>query len=40
MFITKFGETVYLDRNEIDSGNDLILGNKKADVQMQLRIKF
>ena len=40
MFITKFGETVYLDRNEIGSGNDLILGNKKADVQMQLRIKF
>lgn len=40
MFITKFGETVYLDRNEIGSGNDLIRGNKKADVQMQLRIKF
>ena len=40
MFITKFGETVYLDRNEIGSGNDLIFGNKKADVQMQLRIKF
>lgn len=35
-----FGETVYLDRNEIGSGNDLICGNKKADVQMQLRIKF
>ena len=30
----------YLDRNEIGSGNDLIYGNKKADVQMQLRIKF
>ena len=40
MFITKFGETVYLDRNEIGSGNDLIYGNKKADIQMQLRIKF
>ncbi|MBD3588643.1 helix-hairpin-helix domain-containing protein [Bacteroides sp. GM023] len=40
LFITKFGETVYLDRNEIGSGNDLIRGNKKADVQMQLRIKF
>ena len=40
LFITKFGETVYLDRNEIGSGNDLICGNKKADVQMQLRIKF
>ena len=40
LFITKFGETVCLDRNEIGSGNDLIRGNKKADVQMQLRIKF
>ena len=40
MLITKFGETIYLDRNEIGSGNDLIQGNKKADVQMQLRIKF
>ncbi|MEY8686005.1 helix-hairpin-helix domain-containing protein [Bacteroides sp. AN502(2024)] len=40
LFITKFGETVYLDRNEIGSGNDLIYGNKKSDVQMQLRIKF
>ena len=40
LFITKFGETVYLDRNEIGSGNDLIYGNKKADIQMQLRIKF
>ena len=40
LFITKFGETAYLDRNEIGSGNDLIRGNKKADVQMQLRIKF
>ena len=40
MLITKFGETIYLDRNEIGSGNDLIYGNKKADIQMQLRIKF
>lgn len=40
LFITKFGETVYLDRNEIGSGNDLIRRNKKADIQMQLRIKF
>lgn len=40
MFITKFGETIYLDRDEIGSGNDLICGNKKADLQMQLRIKF
>lgn len=40
MFIAKFGETIYCDRNEIGSGNDLIHGNKKADIQMQLRIKF
>ena len=40
MFITKFGQTVYQDRNEIGTGNDLICGNKKADLQMQLRIKF
>ena len=40
LFITKFGETIYLNRNEIGSGNDLIYGNKKADIQVQLRIKF
>ncbi|GAE85705.1 hypothetical protein JCM10512_4160 [Bacteroides reticulotermitis JCM 10512] len=40
MFIAKFGETIYSDRDEIGSGNDLIRGNKKADVQMQLRVKF
>ena len=40
LFITKFGETIYLNRNEIGSGNDLIYGNNKADIQMQLRIKF
>lgn len=40
LFITKFGETIYLNRNEIGAGNDLIYGNKKADIQMQLRIKF
>ena len=40
LFITKFGETIYLNRNEIGSGYDLIYGNKKADIQMQLRIKF
>ena len=34
LFITKFGETIYLNRNEIGSGNDLIYGNKKADIQM------
>ena len=29
-----------IDRDEIGSGNDLIRGNKKTDVQMQLRLKF
>lgn len=40
MFLVKFGQTVYQDRETIGSGNDLIQGNKKADLQMQLRIKF
>lgn len=40
MLIAKFGETIYRDRREIGSGNDLICGNKKADLQMQLRMKF
>lgn len=40
MFLVKFGQTTYQDRDEIGSGNDLIKGNKKADMQMQLRIKF
>lgn len=40
MFLAKFGQTVYQDREAIGSGNDLIAGNKKTDLQMQLRIKF
>lgn len=40
MLLIKFGQTVYQDRNEIGSGNDLIKGNKKADMQIQLRMKF
>ena len=40
MFILNFGHTIYLDRNNISSGNDLIESNKKADIQMQLRIRF
>lgn len=40
MVIGKVGQTVYYDRQSIGSGNDLIDGNKKADVQLQLRIKF
>lgn len=40
MILCKFGQTVYYDRDEISSGNDLIRGNRKADLQMQLRLKF
>lgn len=40
MLIAKFGETIYHDRNEIGSGNSLIAGNTKSDLQLQLRIKF
>lgn len=40
MFLVKFGQTIYQDRETIGSGNDLIQGDKKADLQMQLRIKF
>ncbi|WP_281644860.1 ComEA family DNA-binding protein [Bacteroides zoogleoformans] len=40
MFLAKFGQTVYNDRKTIGSGSDLINGNRKADLQMQLRVKF
>lgn len=40
MFLVKFGQTVYQDRESIGSGDDLIRGNKKTDFQMQLRVKF
>lgn len=40
MFIGKLGQTIYYDRHEIGSGYDLIRGNKKLDLQMQLRLKF
>ncbi len=40
MFLVKFGQTVYRNRKAIGSGNDLIEGNKKTDLQMQFRIKF
>ncbi|MBQ8502635.1 MAG: helix-hairpin-helix domain-containing protein [Bacteroides sp.] len=40
MCILKFGQTIYQDREAIGSGNDLIAGNKKADLQLQLRVKF
>lgn len=40
MLLVKYGETIYQDRDAIGSGNDLIEGNKKGDLQMQLRVKF
>ena len=40
MCMIKFGQTIYLDRETIGTGPDLITGNKKGDVQMLLRVKF
>lgn len=40
MFAAKIGQTIYNDRRSIGVGRDLINGNKKAELQMQLRIKF
>lgn len=40
MVLAKMGQTVYLDRDEISSGNDLIHGNRKTDLQLQLRLRF
>lgn len=40
MLLAKLGQTVYLDRDAIGSGNEWIAGKKKMDLQMQLRLKF
>lgn len=40
MCMAKLGHTVYADRNSIGSGNDLIRGNRKTDLQVQVRMKF
>lgn len=40
MLLAKLGHTIYQDRNEIGSGNDLIPSNRKMDLQIQMRIKF
>ena len=40
MLLAKLGQTIYTDRNEIGSGNDLIQGKRKTDLQVQLRIKM
>ena len=40
MLMAKLGQTLYCDREEISSGRDLIVANKKMDLQVQLRMKF
>ncbi len=40
VLLVKFGQTIYTDREEISSGNDLIPSNRKTDLQIQLRVKF
>jgi hypothetical protein len=40
MLIAKAGCTHYMDRNEMGSGLQLIKGNTKTDMDMQLRIRF
>jgi hypothetical protein len=40
MFIAKFGFTHYFDRSVIGTGNDQINGSNKADLQLQMRVKF
>ena len=40
MAMIKMGQTIYRDRKTIGSGSDLIASNRKADVQMLLRVKF
>lgn len=40
MLLVKLGQTLYQDRDEISSGNDLIRSNRKMDLQMQLRVKL
>ncbi len=39
-FLLKWGETIYQNRDTIGSGNDLIAGNRKADMQLQIRINI
>jgi hypothetical protein len=40
LLIAKWGETIYQNRDGIGSGEERIEGNKKADLQLQLRMKF
>ena len=36
--VAKWGQTVYLDRTSIGTGTELIEGNRKSDVQLQLTL--
>lgn len=40
MLLAKFGQTIYLDRTSIGTGNDQIAGNYKGDIQLQFRLKL
>lgn len=40
MLQAKWGWTHYSDRNRISSGTEEIAGNSKADIQLQLRVKW
>ena len=40
MAMGKVGQTIYRDRTTIGTGSDQINSNRKADVEMLLRIKF
>jgi hypothetical protein len=36
----RYSQTKYKDRDEIGSGLDLIKGNRKDDIKVQLMVKF
>jgi len=40
MVIAKFGHTYYFDRDVISSSNEQIAGKSKADLQLQMRLKW
>lgn len=40
MVLFKYGQTVYSDRDRIGSGLDAIEGNRKSDLNLQIRWKF
>ena len=36
----KISQSKYMDRDEIGTGLEMIAGNKKSDMNMQIRYKF